>query len=265
MRLVALLLVLLASLAVAGCSAGGDEPTTAATPTDPATTAETQTQTQTQTQTTTEAEPFPQVTPGRVLTRFVRAAEARDAEGMWNLLSVPSQRRLGPTLVGFRNRAATRLARQVGVFVRGRSRIFLTEPITATFAVAAYGGRTNVGEGQPFGTFAAALRREEGGWRLELGGPIDVRPLGPDPGDTARGTFQIAAGIEANAAVVEAGLWLDGQTVPGRASGVGADRVTVFSESRRRIPRGPHAVVAFASTFADASALAWMFNYRGPR
>ena len=214
-------------------------------------------------ETTTEPQPFPEVTPGRVLTRFVRAAAAGNAAGMWRLLSVSSQRRLGPSFPAFRDQTAPLLARQVGVFVPGSSRLFLDEPITALFAVAAYGGRTTVGENRPFGTYAAALRRENADWRLELGGPVEIKPVGPDPGEAASGTFQIAAGVEGNAAIVEAGLWLDGQAVPGRTAGQGVQQVTMFSESRARIPRGPHAIVAFASTFADASALAWMFTYRG--
>jgi hypothetical protein len=244
----------------AGCADGGGDTTTTAAPTEATTTAPTTTG---ETTTAPEPQPFPQVTPGRVLARFVRAAAAGNPQEMWRLLSVPSQRRLGPTFTAFQNRVAPRLQRQVGVFVPGRSRVFLEEPITALFAVAAYGGRTTVGEGQPFGTYAVALRREDPGWRLELGGPVELEPLGPDPGERASGTFQVAAGIEANAGIVEAGLWLDGQAVPGRTSGVNAQRVTIFSESRGRIPRGPHAVVAFASTFADASALGWMFTYRG--
>ena len=258
-----LLIACLIAVLAPGCSQDDGE-TSAGTTTAPTTT-ETETETDTETGstgTTAAPEPFPTVTPGPVLRRFVRAAAAGNHGAMWRLLSAPSQRRLGPTLAAFRNRAGPRLARQVGVFIPGRSRVFLEEPITALFAVAAYGGRTTVGEGQPFGTFAAAMRREDDGWRVELGGPVQLRPLGPDPGEVASRAFQIAAGVEANAAVVEAGLWLDGQAVPGRTSGIGAQRLTMFSESRRRIPAGPHAVVAFASTFADASALAWMFTYR---
>lgn len=258
------ILLLVLALAAAGCSGDaevdpGTQPTTEAAPT----TGGTETDTGATETTPPEPEPFPEVTPGPILQRFVRAAAANDSDAMWRLLSIPSQRRLGPTPAQFRNGAGARLARQVGVFIPGRSRVFLEEPITALFAVAAYGGRTSVGEGQPFGTYAAAMRREEDGWRIELGGPVQLDPLGPDPGEVASGAFQVAAGIEANAGIIEAGVWLDGQAVPGRASGAGdARRLTIFGESTDRIPRGPHAVVAFASTFAEASALAWMFTYR---
>ena len=59
-------------------------------------------------------------------------------------------------------------------------------------------------------------------------------------------------------------MWLDGTTIPGRTAGAGdARQVTLFGDSPDQVARGPHAVVAFASTFADATALAWMFTYRG--
>jgi len=255
LRTACLLLVVLLATACSG--GGGSESAVESTTAEPPATTEAA-------PTTTEPEPFPDVKPGQVLARFVRAARARNTRGLWQLLSAPSQRRLGPTFEGFAARAAPGLARQVGVFVPGRSRVFLDEPITSTFAVAAYGGRTTIGEGNPFGSYAAALRLEDGGWRIELGGPVQLSPLGPDPGSSKRGTFQLAAGVEANAAVAEAGIWLDGRSVPGRTAGAGdARQVTLFGDSTGRIPRGPHAVVAFASTFADATALAWMFTYRG--
>jgi hypothetical protein len=249
--------VLALALLVAACSEGGEGDGRASPPPPPTgTTGSTDTE---------PAPPPPPATgqrPGRVLTRFVRAARARDHARMWELLSQPTQRRLGPTLERFRSGAGRLLARELGAFVPGRSRVFLEEPITSLFAVAAYGGRTRVGGRQPYGTYAAAFRREAGGWRLELGGPVGLRPLGPDPGAVEDGTLQLAAEVESAAPIVEGGMWLDGQAVPGRTAGAGATRVTMFSEARGRIPRGPHAVIAFASTFADASALAWTFLYR---
>jgi hypothetical protein len=182
---------------------------------------------------------------------------------MWELLSQPTQRRLGPSLERFRIGAGRSLARELGAFVPGRSRAFLDEPITTLFAVAAYGGRARVGGARPYATYAAALRREGGAWRLELGGPVALRPLGPDPGAFEDGAFQVATEVESAAPIVEGGMWLDGQAVPGRTAGLGATRMTMFSDARPGLPQGPHGIVAFASTFADASAIAWTFFYRG--
>jgi hypothetical protein len=246
-------------LAVAACAGGSDNENTSPPP-PPAATGLTE----------TEAAPAPLPPPpppagerpGRALTRFVRAARAREYAGMWNLLSQPTQRRLGPSLERFRTGVGRGLARELGAFVPGRSRAFLDEPITSLFAVAAYGGRTRLGGARPYATYAAAFRREGGVWRLELGGPVGLRPLGPDPGSVEDGAIQVAAEVESVAPIVEGGMWLDGQAVPGRTAGLGATRMTMFGDARGRIPRGPHAVVAFASTFADASAIAWTFAYR---
>jgi hypothetical protein len=257
-RLLPIVVLLFAAAAWAGCGDGDER----ASPPPPATTTGS---------TETESAPAPPPPPppaaagerpGRVLTRFVRAARARTYAAMWELLSQPTQRRLGPSLERFRSGVGRGLARELGAFVPGRSRAFLDEPITSLFAVAAYGGRTRLGGAQPYATYAAALRREGGFWRLELGGPVELRPLGPDPGSVENGAIQVAAEVESAAPIVEGGMWLDGQAVPGRSAGLGATRMTMFGDARAGIPRGPHAVVAFASTFADASALAWTFVYR---
>jgi hypothetical protein len=248
--------VLLATAALAAaCSGGADEtaaeppaPTTTAAATEPvATTAE------------PEAEPVPR--PDAPLRRMVAAARADDARAMWELLSGPTRERLGPSFGRFRRGAGPELQKALGSFVRGRSALFLAERITEEFAVAAYGGRL-ADERQA--AFAAALRLEDGAWKLELGGPVRLEALVPDPGEVERrGTgAQLAAGIVADATVLEAGLWLDGKSMPGRSGGTDDRNLTVFSNPVPGLARGPHAVVAFASTRFDASALAWMFTVR---
>jgi hypothetical protein len=246
--------VLLATAALAAaCSGGGDEtranapaPTTVATA--PA-------------ETTTRPEPVSPPRPDGPLKRMLAAARADDARAMWELLSGPTRERLGPTLPRFRRGAAPELREALGSFARGRSGIFLAERINEEFAVAAYGGRL---ADDRYAAFAAALRLEDGAWRLELGGPVQVEALVPDPGEVERrGTgAQLAAGIVADSAVVEGGLWIDGKSVPGRSGGTDERNVTIFSDPVQGLARGPHAVVAFASTSFDASAFAWMFTVR---
>ena len=251
------------ALVVAGLTAcaeeGGSSRTATAPSTETTPATETASPDEETTATPTETQDGPPPTgPGSVLTRFVRAASARDIDVMWELMSVPTRQRLGPSLAAFEARTGPSLARQIGVFRPRRARIFLEEPVAGVFAVAAYGGRTRTG---PYGVFAAALRLESDGWRLELGGPVELRALGPDPGARESGAVQVAAAVEAEAPVVEAGMWLDGTAVPGRTSGTGAGTVTMFSDATGKIPRGPHGVVAFASTGMDASALGWTFVY----
>jgi hypothetical protein len=192
-----------------------------------------------------------------VLEQFVQAARGEDFEGMWSLLSQGTQQRLGPTVVRFESGAGGDLRRQLARFDPARSDVFLDEPITATFAVAGFGGRVGTGRA-PFAAYAAALRREPDGWRLELDGPIGVAPVAPDPGSTVSQRVRVAAEVRSDARVVEAGLWLDGRSVPGRLA-LTAGAATMFSQDAPPLVAGPHAVVAFASTRGDASAIAWVF------
>jgi hypothetical protein len=200
--------------------------------------------------------------PGDALVRFMAAARAANAEAMWELLSEPTRARLGPALADFRKGAAPRLHRDVGSFLKGRSSLFLAEPITQEFAVAAVRGRRWKEGRQENAAYAAALRLEGSRWKLELGGPIRLRALVPDPGEVQHETARLAAEVKAEATVVEGGLWLDGLGLPGQAGGVDDRTLSMFTDFVHGLAHGPHAAVAFASTDENASALAWMFTLR---
>jgi len=191
--------------------------------------------------------------PGVVLQDFVRAAARREEGRMWDRLSRPSQRRLGPTLTGFRRGAGRGLERELARLGQ-RSKLLLSERITASFAVAAV-GRANR-------AYAAALRRENGLWRIELASPVRIEPLRPEPGETVARRTQLAAEVKAGTAIVEAGLWLDGVAFPSRGGGPTANALTMFGETSA-LDRGPHFAIAFASTQANASARAWAFRAGG--
>jgi hypothetical protein len=201
--------------------------------------------------------------PGEVLERFVAAARAEDVDGMWGLLSQPTQRRLGPTVVRFESGAGGTLRRELSRFDADRSDVFLDESITATFAVAAFGGRVASRREAPYAAFAAALRREPEGWRLELGGPLGLAPVAPAPGSAVTRRVRLAAEVRSDERLAEAGLWLDGASVPGRIATTGPQGASMFSNEAPPLVAGPHAVVAFASTFGDASATAWVFARGG--
>jgi hypothetical protein len=169
---------------------------------------------------------------------------------MWRRLSAPSRRLLGPGLAAFRRESARGLAQELSELGR-RNRPFLSQAITASFAVAAVGDGSSV--------FAAALRLERGVWRVELGSPLQIEPLRPKPGERVKRRTQLAAEVRAGAPVVEAGLWLDGRAFPSRGGGPTPNALTMFGETSRLTP-GPHTVVAFASTTASATARAWAFR-----
>src|SRR5919106_3939956 len=212
---------------LAGCAGGGGEDTETRPPAQPA------------------SEPLEellleveQTRPGVVLRDFVRAAARRDERRMWQRLSAPTRRRLGPTLDRFRGDAAQALELELTSLGR-RQELILSQTITSRFAVAAV---RNGSEAD-----AAALRLEGGLWRVELGSPIRIEPLRPKPGERVSRRTQLAAEVQAGTPLVEAGLWLDGIAFPSRGGGQTPSELTMFGETRA-LARGPHSVVAFAST-----------------
>jgi hypothetical protein len=188
--------------------------------------------------------------PGVVLRYFVRAAARRDEQRMWERLSAPTRRRLGPTLDRFRGDAARGLTVELATLGR-RHELILSQTITSRFAVAA------VARGSK--AYAAALRLENGLWRVELDSPVRISPLRPKPAETVARRTQLAAEVAAGATIVEAGLWLDGHAFPTRGGGATPSELTMFGEASA-LPAGAHSVVAFASTGANAAARAWTFR-----
>jgi hypothetical protein len=188
--------------------------------------------------------------PGVVLRDLVGAAARGDGRQIWERLSAPTRRRLGPTLNAFRREAAPALEQELASLGR-RPELILSQTITPTFAVAAVGQASEV--------YAAALRREGGLWRVELASPIQIQPLRPKPGERVLRRTQLAAEVTAGTPIVEAGLWLDGLAFPSRGGGQTPSELTMFGETSV-LARGPHLVIAFASTRTNASARAWAFR-----
>ena len=181
--------------------------------------------------------------PGRqVLGAFLRAAASGDEAAMRKLLSPQSSRRVSD---GQLARLRRRLAPMGNRYV-----LVVSERITDAFGVVAIVSRT--------GSYAAALRRVGGTWRVELGGPVRVRALGPDPGTRQRQVRQIAAAVTGATGKGYALLWLDGLTLPAKTARLGTS-LTIYANLPSRVLRGRHAVVAFASEGNQASALAWTF------
>lgn len=223
-------------LLATGCAGGGDERETAPAPSPslPATTA--------------AAAP---ADPGEALDAFIEAAAAADTQAMWELLTERSRERLGPSIAEFRAGAGARLAERLASLAAANAGPVLSERITLDVGVAAVAG--------PGAAFAAAVRLEEGEWLLELGAPIRIRPLRPDPGETVHTRTQVAAEFKAPSAILEAGLWIDGRAVPARGGGVSPSYLTVFAEVRE-LRAGAHSTVAFVLAGEDAGALAWPFR-----
>jgi hypothetical protein len=188
--------------------------------------------------------------PGVVLLDLVRAAARGDDRRVWQRLSAPTRRRLGSTLTGFRREAARGLEQELQALGR-RPQLLLSQTIAPPFAVAAVGRGSRV--------YAAALRLENGLWRVELDAPLQLVPLRPNPGEVVQRRTQLAAEVKAGMPILEAGIWLDGLAFPTRGGGPTSSALTMFGEAAA-LSRGPHTVIAFASTAAHAAARAWSFR-----
>ncbi len=202
------------------------------------------------------------VTPGGTLRAFVEAAGKGDALRMWGLLSKQAQRRLGPDLARFRKGTAVELTEGVGAFARaGGYRVGLSDTLSKTWAIAVITGRRQV-EGQTEdGAYGAALRGDRSTWRLELGGPVRLRILGPHPGEvvTAVGP-QTAVEAKAPAAIEGAALYADGAPVDARSGGTSSRAVTFFGNAAAVTAKGVHFAAALAVTATEGSAVAWAFR-----
>jgi hypothetical protein len=202
--------------------------------------------------------------PGKdAIDSLVAAARGGRADAMWSMLSAESKRRLGPTLARFRARGASRLAEAVGSF--GRYKVIVSERITPEFGVVAIDGPRVVDGKRVRDVYAAALRLEGEEWKLELGGPVKVRAVGPDPGAHERLVAQIAAAVSGKGGGGTAVVYVDGLTENPKVYGT-ASNSTLVVNYEPALDRGRHTVVVFGAVGRDASASGWWFTAaKGPR
>ena len=199
------------------------------------------------------------VDPASALRAFMAAAREGRFDRMWAQLSPRSRARLGPTLTRFRAGAGPQLRERVAGF-SARARLIVNERIDLRFGVAAVAGRRRAAGRTRYDAFAAAARLERAGWQLELGGPVKLHAIRPNPGERVVRRTQIAAGVAAHAAIAEAGLWVDGLAFPSRGGMTDPRHLTMWDEAPQPLRAGHHTVVAFASAGQTASAIAWAFS-----
>jgi hypothetical protein len=235
----------LAVLLSAGCGGEESAQTTAPVTTEPPV--------------TTAAAPDP---GGDAIAAFVAAAGDGEFGAMWELLSTSTRQRLGPTLADFRAHSGTELIEGVGSF--RRVRVIVSERITPELGVVAIDGSRVVEGSRERQVYAVAMRLEGSSWKLELGGPVTVRPIGPDPGARERVVAQVAAAVGGPAGVGTAVMYVDGQTVSPNTSRTSTNS-TLYANIEPSLEPGRHTVVVFASEGREASALGWAFTVTGPR
>jgi hypothetical protein len=203
----------------------------------------------------------PRSTPAKTLVDFVHAAAHNNVVGMWQLLSPQSRARVGPTLGSFHRQAATALAQGVGLF--RAFNVIVQQRIAPDVAVAAIAGEIRAGSRSQFTAYAVPLRLVGGKWLIQLGDPVELRPIGPTPGATgvAR-TPQIAFGIIGKAPVDGASMWIDGRQAKPEVGGKDARHLTAFLTASSPLDPGRHTVVAVATAGVSTAAIAWTFVTR---
>jgi hypothetical protein len=195
--------------------------------------------------------------PGKDAIRaFVAAAHDGRADVLWSMLSTASKRRLGP-LQRFRQHAAVSLAEELGSF--GRYKVIVSERVTPEFGVVAIDG-TRVGEGgRTRDVYAVALRLEGAAWRFELGSPVHVRAVGPDPGAHEDVVAQVAAAVSGQSGAGAAVVYVDGLTENPKVYGTASNSTLVVNFEPALDP-GRHTVVVFGSVGRQAAATGWWFT-----
>jgi hypothetical protein len=169
------------------------------------------------------------------------------------MLSTASKRRFGPTLGKFRSGAGGELADSIGSF-RG-AKVIVSERITPEFGVVAVDGRVNGKRS----VYAVPLRLEAGRWKIELGSPVKIRPIGPPPGKHEPVVAQIAAAVTGPGGTGTAVMYLDGHTENPKVAGTSSN-ATMYANFEPALDPGRHTVVVFASDGGEAGATAWDFT-----
>jgi hypothetical protein len=191
--------------------------------------------------------------PGEVLTRFVQAAADEDAAVMWQLLSSPSRERLGPTRAEFADTYVEGFRDGLGTFAGTDPEIVVSGADGQGWGIAAIAG-DRVRDGQEeFATYAAALRVEDGEWRLELGAPIALKYLEDSPAGT------VDVEVAADAPIEAAGLWVDGEPARAVVQGTDLSHFVVHAGQVQTTADRPVGVV-FARTSEEAQAGAFSLD-----
>jgi hypothetical protein len=193
--------------------------------------------------------------PGNAaMAALVQAAAHDNANVLWNLLSKPSQRRLGPTLAAFKAHAAPQIELALKPFENKALAPLISQSVSQQFGVVAIRSGARA--------LAFPLRRESGAWKIETPGPIQFRILGPQPG--SRGPVaQVGVEVRSPGVLGDAIVFVDGKVVRPNLTPT-PKNATVFAGLRPPLPAGVRIAVIYAEEGSNASAQAWTFTATKP-
>jgi hypothetical protein len=191
--------------------------------------------------------------------RLLEAARADDEPGMWAALSRVSRRRLGPTLVDFRQRGARGVRSSLEPLTEGPYRMIVNQQVDRRLAVVALARRG------AYAAFAAPVRLEHGAWKVEIDPVFTIEAVRPLPEERVRKRTQLFAEVAAPGRLDGAAMWLDGFPFDARLYwSRDGKRMSMWGEAPQPLTKGRHTVVAFASAGPEAAANAWVFTVTVP-
>lgn len=191
--------------------------------------------------------------PGRTaMIELFRAATHDDKNALWNLLSKPSQQRLGG-YAAFKAGVARVIEKALEPFDRHAVLPFVSQSLSQQFGVVAVRSGTKA--------LAFPLRKEGGAWKIETPGPVTFQIVKPGPGSSGA-VSQIVVDVHAPGVVGDAVLWIDGQVVRSTLA-ASHGKASVTAKLARPPAPGAHIAVVYAEEGNDASAEAWSFSASG--
>jgi hypothetical protein len=185
---------------------------------------------------------------------LIHAAAQNDRKALWNLLSKPSQKRLGPTYADFASGSAAVIEQALKPFETKELTPFISQSVSEQFGLVAVRSGTKA--------LAFPIRREGDTWKVETPGPIQFQILGPQPGSNSP-VGQVAVEIKSPGVIGDAILFVDGKPVEASLTPKPGD-ATAFANLTKALPPGTHIAVAYAQEGNTAGAEAWSFTATKP-
>jgi hypothetical protein len=193
--------------------------------------------------------------PGKAaVVALIQAAVHDNRKALWNLLSKPSQKRLGPTYADFASGSATVIEKALEPFENKDLTPFISQNLSQQFGLVAIRSGSKA--------LAFPLRHENGAWKVETPGPIQFQILGPQPGSSGP-VAQVAVEIKSPGVIGDAILFVDGKAVAPNVTPKPRD-ATAFANLSKALQPGTHIAVAYAQEGNDAGAEAWSFTATKP-